>query len=150
MADFATLIDIDAPPEVVFAHLVDAERMVSWMGERADLHATPGGLFAVDINGVPVRGEFLEVDPPRRVVISWGMAGSDALPPGMSRVEFTLTATATGTALSLRHTGLPEIGAPTHRLGWANYLARLQTAAAGGDPGIDSWRPLRPHGSAFS
>ncbi|TMF00647.1 MAG: SRPBCC domain-containing protein, partial [Chloroflexi bacterium] len=53
MVDFSTSIDIEAPPEVVFAHLVDAERMVAWMGERADLQPRPGGSFAVDINGVP-------------------------------------------------------------------------------------------------
>lgn len=46
--------------------------MVSWMGERADLQPTAGGAFAVDVNGVPFRGHYLEVDPPRRVVISWG------------------------------------------------------------------------------
>src|SRR5205807_25791 len=114
MVDFSTSIDIDAPPEVVFAHLVDAARMVSWMGEHAELHPVPGGGFAVDINGVPFRGEYLEVDPPRRVVVSWGMAGSADLPPGSSRVEFTLTATASGTALSLAHTGLPETRARTH------------------------------------
>src|SRR5207302_1538052 len=108
MAEFSMVIDIEAPPEMVFAHLVEAERMVSWMGEHADLHAIPGGEFAVDINGVPVRGQYLELEPPHRVVISWGMAGSDDFPPGASRVEFTLTATASGTALSLLHTGLPD------------------------------------------
>jgi uncharacterized protein YndB with AHSA1/START domain len=141
MADFSTSIDIEAPPEVVFAHLVDAERMVYWMGQHAELHPSPGGGFAVDINGVPVRGEYLEVDPPHRVVISWGMAGSDNLPPGASRVEFTLMATANGTALSLFHTGLPDTRARTHATGWANYLGRLQVAAARGVPGVDSWRP---------
>jgi uncharacterized protein YndB with AHSA1/START domain len=141
MAEFSTSIDIEAPPEIVFAHLVDERRMVSWMGERADLQPTPGGAFAVDVNGVPFRGHYLEVDPPRRVVISWGIAGSDDLPPAASRVEFTLTATACGTALYLSHTGLPETRARTHAAGWANYLRRLQVAAAGGDPGVDSWRP---------
>ena len=80
MPDFATSIDIEAPPEVVFAHLVTPEGMVAWMGERAELEATPGGTFAVDIGGVPVRGEYLEVDPPRLVVVSWGVAGSAHLP----------------------------------------------------------------------
>lgn len=141
MADFSTSIDIEAPPEVVFAHLVDAKRMVRWMGQYADLHPTPGGGFAVDINGVLVRGHYLEVAPPHRLVISWGMAGSDDLPRGASRVEFTLTATANGTKLSLFHTGLPETRARTHATGWASYLGRLQVTAAGGDPGVDAWRP---------
>jgi uncharacterized protein YndB with AHSA1/START domain len=141
MADFSTSIDIAAPPEVVFAYLVDAERLVRWMGERAELDPRPGGGFAVDINGVPVRGAYLEVDPPHRVVITWGMAGSGELPPGASRVELTLTATGEGTALHLRHSGLPDPRARTHAAGWANYLGRLRVAAAGGAPGVDAWRP---------
>ena len=51
MADFSTSIDIEAPPDVVFAHLVTPERMVSWMGEHADLEPVPGGGFAVEPAG---------------------------------------------------------------------------------------------------
>ncbi len=141
MAEFSTSIDIEAPPEVVFAHLTSGERMVTWMGERADMNPVPGGRFAVDINGVPFRGEYVEIDPPHRVVVSWGIAGSDDFPPGVSRVEFTLTPTPEGTALSLVHTGLPDTAARTHAAGWANYLARLQLAASGSDAGFDSWTP---------
>src|SRR6476659_4137089 len=122
MADFATSIDIEASPEVVFAHLVDPVRMVNWMGQRADLEPTPGGRFAVDVNDVLFRGEYLEVDPPHRVVVSWGMLGSADLPPSSSRVEFTLTATGHGTALRLVHSGLPDSRARTHAAGWTNYL----------------------------
>ncbi len=141
MAEFSTSIDIEAPPEVVFAHLTSGERMVAWMGERAELDPVPGGRFAVDINGVPFRGEYLEVDPPHRVVVSWGIAGSADFPPGESRVEFTLTPTPAGTALSLVHIGLPDTAARRHAAGWANYLGRLQLAASGSDPGVDSWTP---------
>jgi uncharacterized protein YndB with AHSA1/START domain len=139
MAEFSTSIAIEAPPEVVFAHLVTAERMVAWMGQHAELQPNPGGGFAVDINGVLVRGEYLEVDPPHRVVVSWGMAGSEDLPPGSSRVEFTLTPTANGTALDLVHTGLPDSRANGHARGWTNYLGRLVLAARGTDPGPDDW-----------
>jgi len=148
MADFSTSIDIEAPPEVVFAHLVTAERMVLWMGQHAELQPIPGGEFAVDVNGYPIRGEYLEVDPPHRVVVSWGMAGTQDLPPGSSRVEFILTPTATGTTLDLIHTGLPETRAKTHATGWANYLARLRAAARGIDPGPDDWMPAINEASA--
>ncbi|OLE78093.1 MAG: ATPase [Actinobacteria bacterium 13_1_20CM_2_65_11] len=141
MPEFSTSIDIEAPPEVVFAHLVTAERMVLWMGQRAELQAIRGGEFAVDINGYLIRGEYVEVDPPHRVVVSWGMAGTDDLPPGSSQVEFILTPTATGTTLNLIHTGLPETRAKTHAAGWANYLTRLGAAATGIDPGPDKWLP---------
>lgn len=141
MAEFSTTIDIEAPPDVVFAHLVSAERMVSWMGQHADLRPVPGGGFAVDVKGALVRGEYLELDPPHRVVVSWGMAGAGDLPPGASRVEFTLTPNGSGTTLRLVHTGLPDSRAQTHATGWAHYLARLRTAAAGTDPGPDTWTP---------
>jgi uncharacterized protein YndB with AHSA1/START domain len=141
MPDFSTSIDIEAPPDLVFEHLTRAERMVSWMGQHARLEASPGGLFAVDVNGYLIRGEYLEVDPPNRVVVSWGMAGAQDLPPGSSRVEFTLTPTATGTSLRLTHSGLPDTRAKTHAAGWANYLSRLKVAARGEDPGPDMWVP---------
>src|SRR5438270_6906951 len=114
MAEFSTSIEIEAPPDVVFAHLVTPERMVSWMGQHAELEPVPGGGFAVDINGVLFRGQYLEVDPPHRVVVSWGIAGSDDFPAGSSRVEFTLTPVSVGTAVHLRHVGLPEARARTH------------------------------------
>jgi uncharacterized protein YndB with AHSA1/START domain len=139
MAEFSTSIDIEAPPEAVFAHLITEDGMVAWMGQHAELQPQPGGGFAVDINGVLVRGEYLEIDPPHRVVVSWGMAGSEDLPPGSSRVEFTLTPTGNGTALNLVHTGLPDSRAKGHAKGWANYLGRLQLAARGTDPGADTW-----------
>jgi uncharacterized protein YndB with AHSA1/START domain len=141
MADFSTSIDIEAPPEVVYEHLVRAERMVSWMGQHAELRAIPGGEFAVDINGSLIRGEYLEVNPPHRVVVSWGMSGAEDLPPGSSRVEFILTPTSTGTSLELHHTGLPDTRATTHGKGWDNYLPRLRAAARGIDPGPDIWIP---------
>jgi len=130
VADFATSIDIDAPPEVVFAHLVTPEGMLAWMGQFAELDATPGGVFAVDIDGTPVRGEYLEVDPPHAVVISWGVPGNQSLPAGSSRVEFRLTPIAAGTRLDLTHSGLPVVEQPKHAVGWADLLTRLAHAAA--------------------
>jgi uncharacterized protein YndB with AHSA1/START domain len=137
MPEFATSVEIEAPPEVVFRHLVTPEGMTAWMGEHAELEARPGGAFAVDVGGYLFRGEFLEVDPPRRVVVSWGLAGNADLPAGSSRVEFELERRTGGTLLRLRHTGLPEPMAATHRRGWTHYLSRLVRAATGADPGAD-------------
>lgn len=139
MADFATHIEIAAPIELVFQHLVTPSGMTAWMGQHARLRPEPGGEFSVDINGYLVRGEYIEVEPPRRVVVSWGMEGIADLPPGSSRVEFTLTPSPAGTTVSLRHTGLPESRSKRHAAGWANYLARLDSAARGTDPGPDKW-----------
>jgi uncharacterized protein YndB with AHSA1/START domain len=59
-------------------------------GRLARVEPTPGGEFSVNIAGYGARGTFLEVDPPRRVTVSWGFEGSAALPPGSSTVSFTV------------------------------------------------------------
>ena len=130
-------IHVRAEPERVFAYFTEPEAIVRWMGDYAVLDATPGGEFAVDINGVPVRGRYLEVDPPRRLLISWGHAGSERLPPGASTVEVLLTAAGAGTDVRIVHRDLPEPYADGHARGWRHFLARLAIAGAGGDPGPD-------------
>jgi uncharacterized protein YndB with AHSA1/START domain len=141
MPEFATSIDIEAEPEFVFRFLTTNDGMTAWMGQWADLDPTVGGRFAVDISGSPARGEFLEIDPPHRVVVSWGFADSEVLPVGASRVAFTLTPTPTGTHLELVHSDLPDVHVPSHTLGWAHFLERLAIAGRGEDAGPDNWLP---------
>jgi uncharacterized protein YndB with AHSA1/START domain len=136
---FTTEVDLPAPAEEVFRHLTDPAAMVRWMGQHATLQPSPGGAFEVDINGVPIRGRYLEVEPPHRVLVSWGVAGNASLPPGASEVEFTLTPIPDGTRLRLVHRGLPPDEAGVHGAGWPHFLGRLVIAAAGDDPGRDPW-----------
>jgi uncharacterized protein YndB with AHSA1/START domain len=98
----------------------------------------------VDINGVPVRGQYLEIDPPRRVLVSWGVAGNEGMPPGATEVEFTLTPTPAGTRLRLVHRGLSAGQEEIHAAGWQHFLARLNIAAGGDDPGPDPWQEQAP------
>lgn len=93
----------------------------------------------MDINGVPVRGRYVAVEPPHRVVVSWGVAGSAEMPPGATEVEFTLTPTTGGTRLRLVHRDIPDSQAPMHATGWDHFLPRLAAAVAGTDPGPDPW-----------
>jgi len=142
VAEYAASIEIEAEPAVVFEYLTTESGMTAWMGEYADLDARPGGGFAVDIAGFPIRGEYLLVEPPHRVVVSWGVAGSDDLPPRTSTVGFTLTATPDGTRVDLLHSGLPDTELEGHADGWAHFLPRLRRAALGDDNELDTWRPL--------
>ena len=142
MPDFETSIDIGAEPAFVFDFLITNDGMTAWMGEWADLDPRVGGQFAVDVAGSAVRGEFLEVDPPHRVVVSWGMAGSDDLPPGLSTVAFTLTPIATGTRVDLVHSGLPDRALAGHARGWQHYFERLQLSGEGAHLGRDDWNPM--------
>jgi uncharacterized protein YndB with AHSA1/START domain len=135
---YATEIEIDAPPEVVYRHLTQPDALTHWMGEHATLEPVPGGRFEVDIAGTPVRGHYLEANP-SRVVVTWGIAGSDDLPPGSTELEFTLEPIGARTRVHLVHRNLPDPHAQRHARGWQHYLPRLAIAAAGGDPGPDSW-----------
>jgi len=115
--------------------------MTSWMGQWASLDPVPGGQFAVDIAGYPARGMFLEVDPPRRVTVSWGFAGNESLPPGSSTVSFELTPISGGTRVEVVHTDLPKSEVPGHKEGWNHFLPRLTRAAAGEQLPPDTWKP---------
>jgi uncharacterized protein YndB with AHSA1/START domain len=97
------------------------------MGARASLDPWRGGAFRIDVDGVHIAGgEYRTVEPPRRVVMSWGWEGSEEVPPGSTTVEITLEPDGDGTLLRLRHTGLPtEDQRTSHRDGWVLYTRRL-------------------------
>jgi uncharacterized protein YndB with AHSA1/START domain len=133
-SDVVTVVRrIAAPPEIVFGYLVDPARFVQWMGVRADLDPRPGGGFHVTVGPDAVAsGEYEVVEPPHRLVFSWGWQGDPDVAPGSTRVEVVLTAEGAGTLLELRHTGLPsEASRSRHEEGWAMYLAQLETLLGG-------------------
>jgi uncharacterized protein YndB with AHSA1/START domain len=137
-------LEIAAPPEVVFAYFTDPGRMVEWMGVGALLDPRPGGALRIDANGRDVVvGEFVELEPPRRLVFTWGFDGDGrATGAGSSRVEVVLEPEGgDGTRLTLSHHDLPPAARPSHAQGWEHYLERLGRAAAGDSPGRDPWLP---------
>ena len=142
MAEYESSIEIAAAPEIVFDYLTTVDGMTAWMGQHADLDPQPGGRFAVDIAGYPVRGRYLQVVRPERVVVSWGFAGNADLPAGASTVELRLSEIDGGTRVDLIHSDLPDTAVPGHADGWQHFLPRLAIAVAGGTAGPDEWRPL--------
>jgi uncharacterized protein YndB with AHSA1/START domain len=121
-------VRIAAPPEVVFPYFTDPARMVHWMGVAALLDPRPGGTFRVEANGRDVvRGEYVEVEPPHRVVFTWGFEGSDPF------------VAAGSTLLTLLHHDLPDATRDAHAEGWTHYLARLSPVAGGHPPQPDPW-----------
>ncbi len=126
-ATFTCSIEVSAPPETVFDYFIEAELLVTWIGDYAVLDAQPGGEFTLDIEGIPVRGRYLEVVSPERVVVSWGHAGSETLPPNSTEVHFNLAPTSQGgTLVEVEHRHLPAEHVPSHQIGWPMFLNRLR------------------------
>jgi uncharacterized protein YndB with AHSA1/START domain len=136
-------LTIAASPETVWQFLVDPELAVRWMGTTASFDPRPGGEYRVEV--IPdntALGEFVEVDPPHRLVFTWGWDTSEnsLVSPGSSTIEFELTAEGAGTRLRFRHSGLPNAEeVAKHAHGWEHYLGRLVSSAAGGKVGEDPW-----------
>jgi uncharacterized protein YndB with AHSA1/START domain len=137
-------LSIAASPETVWGFLVDPDKATRWMGTACTFDAQPGGLYRCEvIPGHTARGEFVELDPPHRLVFTWGWEKSDsptAIKPGSSTIVVELTPEGSGTRLHFVHRDLPsEAAAESHAVGWDHYLPRLEVAAGGGDPGEDPW-----------
>lgn len=136
-------VRIEARPETVFEFFIDPEKMRRWKGSTAELDPRPGGTYRVGgIAGATVVGEFVELDPPNRLVFTWGWEGDEEVPPGSSTVEVTLTRDGEATVLRLVHRDLPAGQGARHMEGWEHFVPRLAIAAKGGDPGPDPWTTM--------
>lgn len=138
---------IDAKPETVWEFLVDPDKATRWMGMSASLDPRPGGAYRVEvIPGNVAIGEFIELDPPRRLVQTWGWepGGAGDVTPASTRIEIELVPNGDGTTLRFRHELETQKAAESHAQGWDHYLQRLVIAARGDDPGVDPWieRPM--------
>jgi uncharacterized protein YndB with AHSA1/START domain len=132
-------IRVAAAPETVFPYFTDPALATRWKGIEATLDPRPGGVYRVKVHeGNVAKGEYVEVDPPRRVVFTWGWEHEDTLvEAGTSTVEIELIPDGEGTLVRLVHRDLPAEARDSHAMGWRHYLARLAIAGAGGDPGPD-------------
>ena len=116
-------VRIDATPEEVFPYLVDASLLARWLADAARSDPTAGGELALDMGAIEVRGTYLEVDVPHRVLFTWGVPGSDDLHVGGSTVEITLRAEGDETVVDLVHRGLAPAQRERHLEGCLLYTS---------------------------
>lgn len=130
---------IAARPSTVFDALTTAEGMASWWspddGPVLSAASDPkvGGRFRVRFRKVDGSeheccGEFLEIEQPRRIVMSfeWTSGGVPGERERVSRVELNLRLIDTGTELTVVHSGLyDEASASNHSGGWGASMDKL-------------------------
>lgn len=139
MAELVREIMIDATPETIWPFLTEPERHIEWDGTAAELDPRPGGVYRVLVAGQhQSAGEYVEVEPMRKVVFTFGWEQEGhPIPPGSTTVEITLQPEGDKTRVRLVHRGLPDDAVSDHGGGWAHYLQRLAVRVAGDDPGPD-------------
>ena len=154
MSDVTLVRRIAARPSIVFDALITTEGLSSWFGPddgqilSANSDIRVGGKLGVRfrlagdaVEDVAAAGseheclcEFLEIDKPRRIVMSWQwIFGGDPAEQGrVSRLEFHLRPIDTGTELTLIHAGLrDEASVRSHGWGWSGSLDKLMRGFPG-------------------
>ena len=128
------VVEIDAPPEIVYSLWTTADGLARWWGRALAVEPTPGGPIHIDLGRAVMIGEFITIERPHRVVFSFGWSTPTPdgdLPPSSTTVEVTIQATSTGSRLTLRHHGLPRKNRASHAHGWQLFLGRLAAATTG-------------------
>jgi len=128
---------IKAPAEKVFAAWTDGTQLQRWLAPIAQADGRVGGRFRLEVQTADgahvVAGEYQELLPARRIVMSWVYEGPMA-PTGKEPTTVTveLRPSESNTEVSVRHEGLKN---PTYREAirqgaWAEALTQLDSLLA--------------------
>ena len=134
-------VDVAASPERVFRALTTDE-VLKWWGSPDTYRTTKwvaelrvGGQWRTEgksADGKPftVSGEYLEVDPPRKVSFTWR---ADWDGGNLTQVTYRLEPTADGTRVTLRHDGFEgrAQACEGHTVGWERVLGYLEAYLKG-------------------
>jgi len=135
--DKSVVVPLD--PEATFALITQPDRLRRWMAVAARVELRPGGDYRWTVTpGHTAAGTFVDVEPGKRVVYTWGWEDGDPAPGG-STVTVTLTPVDAGTEVRLVHDGLTDEQAAHHAVGWNHFMDRLVAAGRDGDAGPDEW-----------
>ena len=127
-------VEVAAPPERVFRALVSQE-IVDWWVRPGVFNTTEwtgyvrvGGRWRASGVGrgrpYALEGEFIEIDPPHKVVHTWHGVGTPGAP---TTVTYSLERLDGGTRITLRHTGFTSRESCTSTsVGWETSFARLE------------------------
>jgi len=145
--DVVTLeIFIAAPRERIFQAITDPAQASKWWGRKDhyyfdhfNMDVRVGGKWSTTgtstkMGDLEVHGEFLEVDPPRRLAYTWNPKWM----PAMTKVLWELESKdENGTLVRLTHSGFAGNvdQAQGHSIGWSLVFTWLQAFAEKGEIG---------------
>jgi uncharacterized protein YndB with AHSA1/START domain len=147
---------IGAPPAVVFRYFTDPARWAAWWGAGSTIDARPGGrVFVRYPEGTEAVGEVVAIEPPERIVFTYGYASGSPVPPGGSRVTIRLEPVARGTRLQLVHEFAEASVRDQHVQGWRHQLSLFANVVANAvhvdaDARVDQWFAMWSDGDAAS
>ncbi len=130
MTDHAARITahVEASPDRVYHALTDADALTAWywpssVEPKATSDPSVGGSFGLTTANAEMGfdGEYLELDPPHRIVQSWHWAGDD----DASRVTIDLTPADGGTDIVVVHDQLDAATVEPYKEGWQSCFERL-------------------------
>jgi uncharacterized protein YndB with AHSA1/START domain len=133
---------IPAPPERLFAYWTEPDLLVKWFGPegfdipRHRLDVRPGGRWSTTMRAPDgklrtVSGVYNTIDPPRRLVFTWGWDDDNGVRGHETEVTVTFEPTPGGTRLKLvQQVFQSREVRDLHNGGWAGSFNKLQRAAA--------------------
>ena len=129
---------IPAPRARVFAAFTKAEDLAKWLGPgpceclKVNVEPRIGGIFDVhmqlsDGSNAFVRGKYLEVTVPARLVFTWSWEGTTRCAPGESQVSVDFVEVENGTDVQLTHERLANpVERDNHTFGWTGCFTKLE------------------------
>ena len=136
---------IHATRDTVFSYFTDSARWARWWGQGSTIDPRAGGAVQiVHPGGVQVAGEILEIDPPARLVFTYGYVSGTPMPVGASVVTIQLEDDRQGTRLNLSHVFADEQQRDEMAQGWRFQLSLFGNLVAndihaGASTAVDGW-----------
>jgi len=139
-------MQIPQPREQVWRAITDSATLAEWMFPN-DFEPRVGHKFTfrvpgnpkMNFDGLTVRCEVLECDPPNQLAFSWSAGG----PVENTRVTFRLEPAGDGTRIFFEHSGFDlaqpfgEQAFKGAEFGWAKMFKQLAAVLAGSDSGTN-------------
>ena len=133
-------VELDHPPEKVWAALTTAEGLGTWFGDAgARIDLRPGGAAEMSWDGgLTVHMRVERVEAPAVFGYTWQVKGLPEDDPRRTYVEFTLEPAGAGTRLTVVETGFAQLPGDVygdeyqgHVDGWRSELGELASYLSG-------------------